>query len=204
MSAPIEEPKVGMIKRLYNWVLQWADSPYGVLALFLIALIESSIFPIPPDVLLLALCLGAPKRSYYFALVCAVGSICGGVLGFYIGALFRETLAQGIIDFYHLGETVARVEGYYRENAFFWIAVAGFTPIPYKAFTITAGFAGIPLYTLIAASALSRTARFMLVASTVYFFGEKARDFIDKYFDILTVAFTVLLIGGIVLLKYIH
>ncbi len=202
-AEPEPTTKPGAVKRLYNWVLSWAESPYGVAALFLIALIESSVFPIPPDVLLLALALGAPRRSFYFALVCAAGSVVGGVAGYYIGYLFKP-LADGIIGFYGMEQAVATVEGYYLENAFMYIAIAGFSPIPYKAFTITAGLFGVPLMTLVAASLLSRTGRFLLVAGFVYLFGEKARDFIEKYFDYVTIAFTVLLIGGFVAIKDLH
>lgn len=194
----------GLLRRLYDWVLGWAETPYGIPALFLIALAESSFFPIPPDVLLLGLALGAPRRAFLFAFVCAVGSVVGGVIGYGIGAFFYDTLGQPIVAAYGLEPKLDKVLGFYRENAFAAILVAGFSPIPYKAFTIAAGMAKIPLTTLVVASVVSRSARFFLVAAIVFFFGDKAREFIDRYFEPLTILFTLLLIGGIVLLKYVH
>lgn len=200
-----EEPKPrGLLRRLYDWVLSWAETPYGIPALFLIALAESSFFPIPPDVLLLGLALGAPRKAFLFALVCSVGSVVGGVIGYGIGAFFYDAIGQPIVAAYGLEPKLEKVLGFYRDNAFAAIVVAGFSPIPYKAFTIAAGMAKIPLATLVLASALSRSARFFLVATIVFFFGDKAKEFIDKYFEPLTIVFTLLLVGGIVLLKYVH
>jgi len=190
------------VRRLYDWVVGWADTPYGVWALFLIALVESSVFPIPPDVLLLALAFGAPRKSFRFAAVCALGSILGAVLGYFIGWFLYDTVGLWVVNTYGLAENMELVKTYYQDNAFMALLAAGFTPIPFKVFTIASGMMQIPLTTLVLASAISRTARFMLVAAFVYFFGAKAKVYIDKYFDILTILFTVLLIGGFVLLKF--
>ncbi len=190
------------VRRLYDWVVGWADTPYGVWALFLIALVESSVFPIPPDVLLLALAFGAPRKSFRFAAVCALGSILGAVLGYFIGWFLYDTVGLWVVNTYGLAEKMELVKTYYQDNAFMALLAAGFTPIPFKVFTIASGMMQIPLTTLVLASAISRTARFMLVAAFVYFFGAKAKVYIDKYFDILTILFTVLLIGGFVLLKF--
>lgn len=197
------QKKPGVVRRLYDWVVGWADSPYGGLALFLIALVESSVFPIPPDVLLLALAFGAPKKSFKLAGICAVGSVLGAVLGYLIGVFFFDTVGMWVVNTYGLESKMEIVKQYYTENAFGALLLAGFTPIPFKVFTIVSGMMKIPLTTLVVASAISRTARFMLVASFVYFFGNKAKEYIDKYFDLLTILFTVALIGGFVLLKFV-
>lgn len=196
-----DKPKANVVRRLYDWVIGWAESPYGVWALFLIAVVESSVFPIPPDVLLLALALGAPRRSFFLAGVCAVGSVIGAVGGYVIGMLFFDSVGQWVVNTYHLQDKLPIVQAKYQENAFMALLAAGFTPIPFKVFTILSGMMKIPLTTLVVASAISRTARFMIVAAVVYFCGDWARTFIDKYFGILTTLFMVLLIGGLVLVK---
>jgi len=198
------EKKAGPIRRMYDWVVGWADTPYGGWALFLIALAEASVFPIPPDVLLLALAFGAPKKSFRFALICAAGSIVGAIVGYVIGVFFFDTVGMWVIETYGLQEKMSIVKGYYTDDRAFWaLLAAGFTPIPFKVFTIISGMMGTSLLVLVLASAISRTARFMLVATVVYLLGDKAKEFIDKYFDYLTIGFTVLLIGGFVALKYL-
>lgn len=196
-----KEKKQNPIRRLYNWVVSWADSPYGVWALFIIALMESSVFPIPPDVLLLALAFGAPRKSFKLAAVCAVGSVIGAVVGYFIGWYFFDTVGMWVVETYGSPEKVQVVKEGYESNAFGLLMLAGFSPIPFKLFTVFSGMMKIPLTTLIIASGLSRTARFMLVATFVYFLGEKAKEFIDKYFDILTIVFSLMLVGGFVVLK---
>lgn len=198
-----EDTDKNIIRRMYDWVIGWADSPYGLWALFFIAFIESSVFLIPPDVLLLALAFGAPKKSFKFALVCAVGSVLGAVGGYFIGQFFYESVGLWVVETYGLSEKIKVVEKLYNDNAFMALLAAGFTPIPFKVFTIASGMMKVPLTTLVVASAISRTGRFVLVAAFVFFLGEKARVYIEKYFELLTIVFTVALIGGFVLLKYI-
>ncbi len=192
-----------VIRRMYDWVIGWADSPYGLWALFFIAFIESSVFLIPPDVLLLALAFGAPKKSFKFAIVCAVGSVLGAVGGYFIGQFFYDSIGIWVVETYGLSAKMKVVEKLYNDNAFMALLAAGFTPIPFKVFTIASGMMKIPLSTLVLASAISRTGRFMLVAAFVFFLGEKARVYIEKYFELLTIVFTIALIGGFVLLKYV-
>ena len=192
-----------MIRKLYDWVMDWSESRYAIPALFLIAFAESSFFPIPPDVLLMALAISGPKRAFLFAFVCAVGSVLGGVLGYGIGFYFFDIIGKDIIAFYGAGEKFAYVEHKYTENAFAAISVAGFTPIPYKVFTIAAGVLNIGLPTLIGASILGRAGRFFLVSALIYRFGPSIKAFIDRYFNILSIVFVVLLIGGFVLIRYI-
>lgn len=197
-------PGLGWLRRMYDWVLSYAHSRYGMLALLILAFTESSFFPIPPDVLLIALALGAPRKAFLFALVATVGSVLGGVAGWWIGHAVYETVGQPIVEFYHAEAKFQHVQGLYQSNAFAAIAIAGFTPIPYKVFTIAAGVFGVPLSTLIVSSVLSRGARFLLVAGMIYFLGDRVRVFIEKYFDALTLVFTVLLVGGFFLIKYLN
>jgi membrane protein YqaA with SNARE-associated domain len=205
-SGPIPENTAtpNVIKRLYNWVLHWADTPYGLVALVVIAFAESSFFPIPPDVLLIALCMGAPKRSFKFALWCAAGSVCGGVAGYYIGYAAEPFGRWIIFDLLHYGAAWDKVAELYGTNAFLSIVTAAFTPIPYKVFTIAAGVfhEKVSLLTLVGGSAIGRTARFMIVAGSIFYFGPPIKRILDKYLELFTVLFTVLLIGGFVLIKY--
>ncbi len=198
-------PKPNLLKRLYQWVLHWADTPHGLVALCAISFVESSFFPIPPDVLLVALCMGAPKKGLKFALWCSVFSVLGGVAGYYIGYL-AEPLGRWIIfDLLHYGSAWDKVAQLYGENAFLAIVTAAFTPVPYKVFTIAAGVfhEQVGLWTLVSASILGRSGRFFLVAGTIYFFGPPIKRLLDKYLEVFTVVFTVLLVGGFVLVKYL-
>ena len=193
-----------LLKRLYHWVLHWADTPYGVPALFLLAFAESSIFPIPPDVLLIALALARPRRSLYYAAVCSIGSVLGGMAGYAIGHFFRTTIGDPIIRFYQLEAAFEKVEQLYRDNAFWSVLTAALTPIPYKVFTIAGGICVIGFWRdLVLASALGRSTRFFLVALLFFFFGPPIKRLIDRYFEWLTVLFTILLIGGFAAIKFL-
>lgn len=192
-----------MLRRLYDWVLHWAATPYGTWALFLLAFAESSFFPIPPDVLLIALCVARPDRSFKYALVCAVGSILGGGLGYLIGWQFMASVGNRIVAFYGLTDKVAYIENLYHAYDAWAVGIAGFTPIPYKLFTIAAGMFNINFVVFMLASMVSRSARFFLVGGLIYLFGPRIQRFIDRYFDLLAVSFTILLVAGFVLIKYL-
>ncbi len=193
-----------ILRNLYDWVLSWADSPYGVTALFLLAFAESSFFPVPPDVLLIALCVGKRHKAFKFAAICSIGSLLGGAAGYLIGWGFWE-MAGPLFFNYVPGfshEAFDKVKGLY-ENYDFWIVfIAAFTPIPYKVITIAAGVFTINFPMFMVASIVGRSARFFLVSSLLFLFGEPIRNFIDRWFNWCVVAFTVLLIGGFVLLKW--
>jgi len=194
-----------VLRKLYNWVTHFAGTPYGLWALFLIAFSEASFFPIPPDALLIPLCVSIPKRSFWFAFICSVASVLGGIFGYFIGFGFYEAIGRKIIELYGFQDYFGIVGRKYEENAFIAILIAGFTPIPYKVFTIAAGVfhEKISLYTLVIASIISRSARFFLVATLLYIFGERVRDFIEKYLNILTLIFVLLLILGFLIIKYL-
>ena len=192
-----------MFRRLYDWVLHWAHTPYGAPALFILAFAESSFFPIPPDVLLLPLCLSKPGKSLKFALVTSIGSVIGGIGGYLIGyglwsltSVFFFNYIPGFTQ-----EKFQLVQELFSHYNFWIVFIAGFSPIPYKVFTIGAGVfkVNFPLFFL--ASAISRSLRFFLIAGLVYFFGVPIRNFIDKYFNLLTWIFTALLVAGFLLLK---
>lgn len=192
-----------MLRRLYDWVLHWADTPYGTWALFLLAFCESSFFPIPPDILLIALAVAAPKKSIKYALVCSIGSVLGGCFGYLIGWRFMETIGNKIILFYDFGDKFNYIRNLYQSYDAWAVGVAGFTPIPYKVFTISAGAFGINFPVFLLASLISRSARFFLVGGLIYRFGPRIQAFIEKYFNILAIAFTVLLLVGFVAIKYL-
>ena len=192
-----------MLRRLYDWVLHWAETPYGTWALFFLALAESSFFPIPPDVLLIALAISIPAKSFRYALVCTVGSLIGGVIGYMIGYQFMELVGLQILEFYGLMTKFNAVGDLYNKYNALAVGIAGFTPIPYKVFTISAGAFGINFPVFLLASAVSRAARFFIVGWLIYKFGPGIRAFIDRYFNILAVVFVILLVGGFVLIRYI-
>jgi len=193
-----------LLRRLYDWVLRWANTPYGVPALFLLAFAESSFFPIPPDVLLVALALGVPSKAFRFATVASVGSVLGGVLGYGIGLGFWDTLGEVFYKYVPMfsEQGFAHVQKLFSEYDFWVVFTAGFTPIPYKIITIGAGVFHINFGMFMVASLLSRSLRFFLLATLVFYCGQSVRWFIEKYFNYLTFALMVLGIGGFVLVSH--
>jgi len=202
MDAPPPPPKKNIIRRLYDWVLHWADTPYGTPALFIISFMESSFFPIPPDVLQIALSVGKPRRSFWYATVSLVGSVLGALLGYYIGYALWETMKGWFIPYVFTQDNFDYVQNKYQLYGYWAIFTAAFTPIPYKIFTVAAGVCKLSLMTLIGASIVGRGARFYLVAALMFFFGPTVKHWIEKYFDWVAIVFTVLLIGGFVFIKY--
>ena len=217
--------RIGLVRRLYDWMLHWADSKYGLLALVVLSFAESSFFPIPPDVLLIALVLGATSRWYKYAFWCTLASVAGGLAGYGIGVFAWDTMGRWIVEnVAHM--TLVDVDGrldialpsylissmgsslggeylfqvYDHWNA--WIVfIFGLTPLPYKLTTITAGVAKVNLPIFLMASVLARACRFFVVAWLLHKWGEPAKQFIDRYFNLLCISFVVLLIGGFALLK---
>ncbi|NLE64588.1 MAG: DedA family protein [Elusimicrobia bacterium] len=189
------------IRRIYGWTIHWARTPHAPLALFGIAFAESSFFPVPPDVLLIAMTIASPKMWWRNALICTVGSVTGALLGYLIGWGLFETVGQWIVSTYRLESHVETVGRLYADNAFGAIFTAAFTPIPYKVFTIAAGLFKISLPTLIVASLFGRAGRFFLVAGLLRLFGEKIERFIERYFDLISIVFVVLLFGSYFLIK---
>jgi membrane protein YqaA with SNARE-associated domain len=205
VPAPEPRPpaKWHLHRRLYNWVLHWAETPHGAVALFLLAFAESSFFPIPPDVLLIALVLGSRRRWWRFAVLCTVGSALGGIAGYGIGLGLMDALGWPIIRFYHAENYWAKVNELYAKYDYWIVFTAAFTPIPYKVFTIASGAFHMNVLGFVAVSIVGRGARFFLVALLLYYFGPPMRRIIEKHFDWLCVVFAVLLIGGFVVIKYL-
>lgn len=196
-----------MVRRLYDWMLSWGNSRWGVLALFLFAMAESSFFPIPPDVLLIALCIGATSRSFRFSLVCLTGSIVGAVIGYAIGYFLWQTpsgeytpLAEFFFSHFFSKEAFSHVAALYERYNFWIVFTAGFTPLPYKVFTISGGVFAISFPMFIIASVISRGLRFFIIGALIWKFGAPIKSFIDKYLNLLAVLFTILLIGSFILL----
>lgn len=197
-------PRAGMIRRLYHWTVSWADHPAGTHALFWIAFAESSFFPIPPDVLLIALCFGARQKWLKYAFVCTAGSVLGGIAGWLIGWGLAETVAMPLLAIFDpSGETQARISEYYDQYGFLGILIAAITPIPYKVFTVFSGIMSYNLPLLIVASVLGRGFRFYVVAAIIRAFGPRVKPFIDKHLEWCFVVGGLLLVGGFVALKFL-
>ncbi len=200
------------LRKLYDWVLSWAETPYGSIALFMLAFAESSFFPIPPDALLIALILGSRKKAFSFALITTIASVTGAILGYSIGHFAwwnSDGNFSSIARFFFENvpgftkNVFFNIQNLYNQYNFGIVFTAGFTPLPYKVITISAGAFNINFPMFIIASIISRGARFFLVAFLIWKFGPQIKLFIDKYFNILAIVFTILLIGGFVVIKYV-
>jgi len=192
-----------LIRKLYDWVLRWAATPYAMPALFIIAFVESSFFPIAPDVLLIAMVVAVPVGWLKFALVCSIGSVMGGMFGYLIGFQFMDLIGNRIVEFYHFQEKWDKIGLLYEKYNAWAVAIAGFTPLPYKVFTLSAGAFKINFPIFVLASAASRSARFFLVAALLYKFGPPFKALIEKYFNLFTIIFFILLVLGFITLKVI-
>lgn len=188
-----------MIGGLVDWVIGWAQSPAGATALFVLAFAESSFFPIPPDILLIAMAILMPEMAFKLALICAVGSVLGGMFGYLIGWVGGRPLLHKLFS----ESKIQVVKKAFEKYEVWAIAVAGFTPIPYKIFTLSAGAFEIPFRSFALVSAVSRSARFFLVAGAIYLWGDSVKHLLEKYFNWFSIIFMVLLIGGFVLIKYV-
>lgn len=192
------------LRALYDWTMRWADTPQSLWALFFIAFAESSVFPIPPDVLLIAIVASNTRRWLTAAAICAAGSVAGAVLGYAIGWGFMATLGQAIIDFYQAQHYWDRVVALYQGEWGVWfLAAAAFTPIPYKVATIAAGATQMAFVPFVLVSLIGRAGRFFLVAAILRVFGGAVRSTLEKNFDFAAAAFMVLLVGGFLVLKYL-
>ena len=200
------------LRELYDWVLKWSNSKYGPFMLGLMAFAEASFFPIPPDVLLIPLALGLRAKAFRLAFICSLGSVLGAIFGYGIGSFLWW---EGVNQFSWLAslffdlipgftpEIFYSIQTKYEVWNFWVVFTAGFTPIPFKVITISAGAFDINFILFVLASTLSRSARFFLLSALIWKFGEPMRDFIDKYFNLLAIIFMILLIGSFVLIKYV-
>jgi membrane protein YqaA with SNARE-associated domain len=192
-----------MMRRLYDWMMGLAGNAKAPHALFGIAFIESSVFPIPPDVMLIPMVVANRAKAWLFATICTVGSVLGGIVGYAIGYFLYETLGQWLINVYGLAAQFEAYRAAYNEWGLWIILIKGLTPIPYKLVTIASGAAAFDFWVFLAASMVTRGARFFLVAALLYWFGEPIREFIERRLTLLTTAFVVLLVGGFVAIRYV-
>ena len=191
------------LRQGYDWTVHWADTPQGLAALFLVALAESSFFPIPPDVLLIAIVAANPRRWLFAASTCSAGSLVGAAAGYAIGAGLMATVGQPIIDFYGAGHHWERFVGLAETWGTWFLAAAAFTPIPFKVATIASGAIEMPFGPFLVVSLIGRALRFFLVAGLLRVFGAHIRRLLEENFDRAALLFLVLLIGGFVLLRYL-
>ena len=192
-----------MIRRLYDWTLSLVDSPHALWALAVVAFIESSVFPIPPDVLMIPMIIARPNRAFLIAGIALVASVLGGMLGYAIGAFAFESIGQPILQSLGKADSMAEFNTRFNDLGFWAVLVAGVTPFPYKVITIMSGWTGMPLATFIITSIIARGLRFFVVAALLWKFGTPIRDFIERRLGLVFTVFCVLLIGGFLLVRYI-
>ena len=192
-----------MLRRFYDWCIAAADKPYAAWLMGAMAFAESSVFPIPPDILLIPMILARPYAAWRLAALCTIASVAGGVLGYAIGYFLFDAVGRPVLEFYH---AMTRYDdfkaGFDRWGAWI-IIIKGMTPIPYKLVTIASGVAHFDLLAFIGASIVSRSLRFFLIAAVLWRFGDAARDFIERRLTLVTSVFAVLLVGGFVALRYL-
>ena len=194
---------MNFLKRIYNWTLEKAQHKNAKWYLSLISFAESSFFPIPPDILLIPMALASKAKALFYAFICTLFSVLGGILGYAIGYFFYNSVGIYIVDFYHLENSFNIFESYYKEFGILIVLGAGITPFPYKFITIASGVFGLNIFLFIIFSIIGRGLRFYLIAILLYFFGEKIKLIIDKYFNFLTIVFFILLVGSVFIIRFL-
>ena len=199
IEGAVRVPHNGPMKRLYRWTLELADKPSAPWALGIIAFMESSFFPVPPDVLLAVMSVAKPRRAWLYALICTVGSVTGALLGYAIGALLYNTLGLWLIHLYGYGAKVADLKALFAQWGWAVILLKGLTPIPFKVVTITCGLLGynLPLFVLLCT--LTRGARFLVLAVLLNLFGDKIKQLLERYFGLFILVLGVTVIAGFVI-----
>jgi membrane protein YqaA with SNARE-associated domain len=192
-----------MLRRLYDWCIAAAGKPHATWTMGIVSFVESSFFPVPPDVMLIPLCLARPDRAYFYATVCTVTSVAGGVLGYIIGAYLYDTVGLWLMQLYGYGDKVEAFRQAYAEWGAWIIVLKGMTPIPYKIVTIASGFADYPLIPFILLSFIARGMRFYLVAFLLHRYGPKAREIIEKRLGFWTAVFAIVVIVGFIIAVYV-
>ncbi len=192
-----------MMRRLYDWMMRMARSDKAPHALFWVSFIESSFFPIPPDVMLVPMVLAQRLKAWWFASVATIGSVLGGALGYAIGYFFFEAIGKPILQLYGKADSFGQFAQWFNEWGVWILIIKGMTPFPYKVLTITAGVTAMPFLEFMIASVVARAMRFYLVAGLLYWFGEPIRDFIEKRLSLVTTVFVIALVGGFVAVKYV-
>lgn len=192
-----------MIRRLYDWTMAQANSPYALWVLAFVAFVESSVFPIPPDVLMIPMILAAPRRAFLIAGVATVASVLGGMLGYVIGAFFYDSLGAPILESLGKADSMAEFNTRFNDLGFWPVLIAGLTPFPYKVITIMSGWTGLSIGTFVITSIVARSMRFFLVAALLWKFGAPIRDFTEKRLGLMFTLFVIILIGGFYATKFL-
>ena len=194
---------MNIFRKLYDWTLDKAGHKKSSWFLVIISFAESSFFPIPPDVLLIPMVLANRLRAWFYALICTLSSVIGGIVGYLIGYLFYSNIGSLIVDFYGLSNSFENFENYYIQWGIWIVLGAGFTPFPFKFITIASGVFGLNIFLFIIVAIIARGLRFYLISSLLFIFGDKIKNLIDKYFNLLVSLFFILLIGSILFLKFL-
>lgn len=192
-----------MIRRLYDWTIGLAKSPHAIWGLALVAFLESSVFPIPPDILMIPMIIAAPHRAFRIAAVALAASVLGGIVGYLIGWGLFESIGRPVLEFYHMTESFGVFAERYNEFGPWAVLIAGVTPFPYKVITILSGSTGLNFGVFMIASVIARGLRFFVVAALLWKFGEPIRDFIEKRLGLVFIALVILLIGGFYAVKFL-
>lgn len=192
-----------MLRPIYDWTMRLADHPHAMWWLALVAFVEASVFPIPPDVLMIPMVLARPNRAWAIAGVALVASVLGGLLGYAIGALAYDSIGQPILAAMGKGEAMDAFRTRFNDFGFWAVLTAGVTPFPFKVITIMSGWTGMPLITFVATSILARALRFFVVAGLLWAFGSPIRDFIEKRLGLMFILFITLLIGGFMVVNFL-
>jgi len=192
-----------MLKRLYAWTIRMAEHPNALWVLAMVAFIESSFFPIPPDIIMIPMILTQPRRAWLIAFVALTASVLGGLLGYAIGALAFETIGEPILNNLGKADSMTEFSTRFNDMGFWAVLTAGVTPFPYKVITIMSGWTGMPLATFITTSILARALRFFMVAALLRTFGAPIRDFIERRLGVMFTLFVALLIAGFTVVKFL-
>ena len=194
---------MNLLRKLYDWTLEKSNHPKASWFLGIISFIESSFFPIPPDIILIPMVIANRLKAWTYAFICTVSSVLGGILGYFIGYFFYNSIGILILSYYSLDNQFANFESYYKDLGFWIVLGAGFTPFPFKFITIASGLFGLNIFLFIAVAFLARGLRFFLLAGLIKLFGDFIIKFIDKYFNILAIIFFIVLFGSFIILKYL-
>jgi membrane protein YqaA with SNARE-associated domain len=195
-QTDIPQTRPGPIRRLYDWVLRWAESRYAPYALFALAFAEACFFPVPPDLLLVAMCLALPRRGVRYALICTAGSVLGGMACYGIGMFGMQAVGYPLLEVYGRTELFNELSAAFGQHGFGYVFIAALTPIPYCVFTLAAGasYPNVTIVQLVAASILGRGLRFGIQGVLFRLYGPRIKGFLDRYFNLLTIVGTVLLV----------
>ena len=195
---------MNILRKLYNWTIEKSGHKNASWFLAIISFTESSFFPIPPDILLIPMILAKRIKAWLYAFICTLSSVLGGVLGYAIGYFFYSNIGNMIVESYGFSNSFNIFEDYYKQYGILIVLGAGFTPFPFKFITIASGVFNLNIFLFIILAIVGRGLRFYIIALLLYIFGDLIRSLIDKYFNLLTILFFILLVGGILLIKFLQ